>query len=774
MERIGRYELRDKLGQGGMGVVYRAFDTLLHRVVAVKIISATIDGNPDLRERFFREARAAGQLSHPNIITIHDLGEENGIPYLAMEYLEGEDLQRRMSGHDRMSLSHKLDLAIEICEGLQFAHNHAVIHRDIKPANIFITDDGTVKLLDFGLARLVTSELTHSNMMMGTLNYMAPEQVRGERADHRADIFATGVVIYEMLSGRKAFQGDSFAATLYKILQEVPEPLDQIEPTLPWQMVAIVERALAKPRDERYQLMSEMLHDLLAVRQQEQFADAPTGYRWTPPGPLSPPPQSLPGSGPQRPSSGSQRPSSGSQRPPSGPRRPSSGGSVVSRPDMDVTGLPSPPPTPLLTPTPTPAAATPTPYPVPVASRSSSLLLAAAIVAALAVAGAITYSVLGRPTTTPPPAAVESTATPAPAPPDPSIQAAVDQALKAYQAGDYAGAARLADGVLAKVPTHADARRIADDARTALGTIERSMVKARLDFKAGRYDDAASAAGSVLSLDPTNADAKRIMADSSARSRGRAVEDAQSRMQQSKSAAISASAPTLAPNVYNAGIAAEREAARLHRSGRTSDAAQKYYEASGLFRSAEVGAQTAARPAPTVAQATTTALPTTTIPTTTVPPTTTLPPTTSSVPAPPPVTVPPTTTPAAPAGPTPAEAAAAANAKAEAAIRDLLARYEAALEARSIDALKRIWPGLGGGQLNAQRQQFEQARRIEVDIVDPQIAVAGNAGTVLFVRHFEVLPVGGDLQRADTPATMTVRRTDAGWIIDSIRFAQSR
>ena len=279
MERIGRYELRDKLGQGGMGVVYRAFDTLLQRIVAVKVISGTIDGNPDLRERFFREARAAGQLSHRNIITIHDLGEDEGVPYLAMEYLEGEDLQRRMAGHDRMSLSHKLDLAIEVCEGLEFAHTHAVVHRDIKPANIFITDNGTVKLLDFGLARLVTSELTHSNMMMGTLNYMAPEQVRGERADHRSDIFATGVVLYELLSGRKAFQGDSFAATLYKILQEVPEPLDRIDSTLPWQMVAIVERALAKPRDERYQQMSEMLRDLLTVRQQQVFSESPTGYR---------------------------------------------------------------------------------------------------------------------------------------------------------------------------------------------------------------------------------------------------------------------------------------------------------------------------------------------------------------------------------------------------------------------------------------------------------------------------------------------------------------
>ena len=309
MERIGRYELRDKLGQGGMGVVYRAFDTLLQRVVAVKIISGSIEGNPDLRERFFREARAAGQLSHRNIITIHDLGEHDGVPYLAMEYLDGEDLQRRMAGHDRMSLSHKLDLAIEICQGLEFAHTHDVVHRDIKPANIFITDTGTVKLLDFGLARLVTSELTHSNMMMGTINYMAPEQVRGERADHRSDIFATGVVLYELLSGRKAFQGESFAATLYQILQEVPEPLDRIDSTLPFQMVAIVERALAKPRDERYQQMSEMLRDLLTVRQQQQMSESPTGYRSAfSTGPVSPLPQSLSGAG-----SGAQRPSSGAQ-----------------------------------------------------------------------------------------------------------------------------------------------------------------------------------------------------------------------------------------------------------------------------------------------------------------------------------------------------------------------------------------------------------------------------------------------------------------------------
>ncbi len=509
MERIGRYELRDKLGQGGMGVVYRAFDTLLQRIVAVKVISATIDANTDLRERFFREARAAGQLSHRNIITIHDLGEDDGVPYLAMEYLEGEDLQRRMAGHDRMSLSHKLDLAIEVCQGLEFAHNHNVVHRDIKPANIFITDNGTVKLLDFGLARLVTSELTHSNMMMGTLNYMAPEQVRGERADHRSDIFATGVVLYELLSGRKAFQGDSFAATLYKILQEVPEPLDQIDSTLPWQMVAIVERALAKPRDERYQQMSEMLRDLFTVRQQQQFSDSPTGYRSVTgefPSPLPQPAPAAtaqrPGSGGQRPPSGGQRPPSGGQRPPSGGQRPPSGSQrpasgdqrpisegIRSATDDDVTGQYNPP---MVTPVPTPA-----PAPLAPASRSPRAVVVVVILATLAVAvgGPITYSLWPRQTPTspaqaPPVSAVTSD--------DPAIQTAVKQSLNAFQIGDYAGAARYADSVLLQIPNHPEARRIAERAREAAETIDRGLRDARSLFDAGRYDDAAEAAGSVL------------------------------------------------------------------------------------------------------------------------------------------------------------------------------------------------------------------------------------------------------------------------------------
>ncbi len=265
MKSVGRYEVLEKLGQGGMGTVYKAFDPLLTRIVAIKVISGQLDAQPEHRERFFREARAAAQLSHKNIITIHDLGEQDGTPYLAMEYLEGVDLDRRLRSPSPMMLAQKLDLAIGIAEGLAHAHACGVVHRDIKPANVFVTKDGVVKLLDFGLARLVTSDLTRSAVMVGTVNYMSPEQLRGEKADHRADIFSYGVLLYELLGGRRPFQGDSAASTMYKILHETPEPLELIDPALAPPLTTVVERAIAKAREDRYQSMADLLRDLEAA-----------------------------------------------------------------------------------------------------------------------------------------------------------------------------------------------------------------------------------------------------------------------------------------------------------------------------------------------------------------------------------------------------------------------------------------------------------------------------------------------------------------------------
>ena len=265
MKSVGRYEIIEKLGQGGMGTVYKAFDPLLTRVVAIKVISGQLDAHPEHRERFFREARAAAQLSHRNIITVHDLGEHEGAPFLAMEYLEGRDLDRRLRDREPMSLAQKLELALSVAEGICHAHACGVVHRDIKPANVFVTNDGLVKILDFGLARLVSSDMTHSGLMVGTVNYMAPEQLRGEKSDHRADIFAYGVLLYELLAGKRPFQGDTAASTMYKILHESPEPLGLVDPLLTPPLTTLVERAIAKAREDRYQHMTDLLRDLEAA-----------------------------------------------------------------------------------------------------------------------------------------------------------------------------------------------------------------------------------------------------------------------------------------------------------------------------------------------------------------------------------------------------------------------------------------------------------------------------------------------------------------------------
>jgi len=704
MNKIGRYELAEKLGQGGMGVVYRAFDPLLQRIVAVKLIGA-LDANAEVRERFFREARAAGKLSHKNIITIHDLGEHEGQPFLAMEFLEGQDLQQRVAGHVPMSLARKLELAIEICEGVEYAHLHGVVHRDIKPANIFITSGGTAKILDFGLARLITSELTNSNMMMGTLNYMAPEQVRGERADHRSDIFSTGVVLYEVLGGRKAFEGDSVGATLYKILQEVPEPLPNIDANLPPQLVSIVEHALEKSREERYQQMSEMLGDLMAYRQQLMLIDSPAFGR----------------------------PTTGGVR-------------VASRP----------------------------------APWRRQVVPAAATVVLL---GALVGWIMTRDSPPPPRSAETEANAPADATQQ-TIASQLAQASQALQAGDEAAAQRHADAVLAISPGHVEARRLRDRARQAAETVTRSLSNARDLFAAGRFDEASRAAGEVLAVDPDNAEAKRLMDDGAARSRGKGADEARTRMARAKNAAAAAGAPTLATGSYAAAVSAERDALTLFKRGRLAEAMAKFWEANGLFRSAELAAQTeaavrterartaqaerkAADPTPRDPSAS----PASPKPAPEAPPPPAPPAPTTGLPLPP-VTLPAAPPPAA-TQPTP-PADTSPQPPPTSGINEVLDRYKAALESRSLESLRRLWPSLGGAQESAIRQEFQNASRIDVEIVNPQISISGNTATVSFIRRYQLQTVDRQRQRAETRTTMNLHRNGSTWIIDQIRFESVR
>ena len=266
MDRIGKYESLERIGRGAMGVVYKAHDPFLERPVAIKMMSADFEGEPELLSRFFREARVAVQLKHPNIIDVHDLAEEDGRAYIVMELLDGEDLKEKLKRREYIPLERRLQMMLDLCSALAYAHDREVVHRDLKPGNIQITASGRVKVLDFGLARIADSDMTATGMVMGTPSYMSPEQLEGKKVDERSDIFALGSVFYELFSYRKAFEGRTLAEAFAKIAREDPVPLHEVNPTIPEQLSAIIQKALQKGRDDRHQSMAEMGADLEAFQ----------------------------------------------------------------------------------------------------------------------------------------------------------------------------------------------------------------------------------------------------------------------------------------------------------------------------------------------------------------------------------------------------------------------------------------------------------------------------------------------------------------------------
>lgn len=263
-QKIGRYEILSTLGQGAMGVVYRATDPLLERTVAIKTISLELskDEFEEFERRFYREARSAGRLNHPNIVTIHDVGNNDDIAYMAMEFLEGEELRDILDAGGLLSPDRIAAIASQVADGLAFAHEHGVVHRDIKPSNIMILKNGVVKITDFGIALIPSSSRTMAGMILGSPKYMSPEQVVGQEVDGRSDIFSLGVVLYEMLTGKPPFSGDNISAIMFRILNEMPTAPGTLRPELPEAFNYIVAKALAKHPDERYQSAGEMAEDL--------------------------------------------------------------------------------------------------------------------------------------------------------------------------------------------------------------------------------------------------------------------------------------------------------------------------------------------------------------------------------------------------------------------------------------------------------------------------------------------------------------------------------
>src|SRR6201998_1360595 len=265
--KAGRYEILGELGRGAMGVVYRATDPVIGRTVAVKTIRLSEEGTglsrPELLSRFQTEARAAGLLAHPNIVVVYDAGEENGLYYITMELIEGKSLQALIDSGHSFPVPRVLRIMEQTCSALQFAHERNIIHRDIKPANLMLTADDTVKVTDFGTAKILqfgtVQQTTH---VMGTPSYMSPEQVKGRPVDGRSDIFSLGVLLYEILTGEKPFPGQSITTVIYKIVNEDPIPPRTLNPSIHPGLNEIVMRALAKEPETRYQSCREMLEDL--------------------------------------------------------------------------------------------------------------------------------------------------------------------------------------------------------------------------------------------------------------------------------------------------------------------------------------------------------------------------------------------------------------------------------------------------------------------------------------------------------------------------------
>ncbi len=267
--RLGRYELLAELGQGAMGVVYKAHDPVLDRVVAIKTINLTLpkDELAEYEARFYQEARAAGGLNHPNIVTIYDIGKSERVAYMAMEFLEGEELRATLAAGQPLPVSQALDVVIQVAEGLAYAHERHIVHRDIKPANIMIVRDGLVKITDFGIARMRTNDVkTMTGMIMGSPKYMSPEQVAGRRADHRCDLFSLGVVLFEAITGEPPFQGENIHGIMYQVLHSTPPPPSLRNSEVPQMLDLIVAKALAKNVDERYQSAKELVEDLRECR----------------------------------------------------------------------------------------------------------------------------------------------------------------------------------------------------------------------------------------------------------------------------------------------------------------------------------------------------------------------------------------------------------------------------------------------------------------------------------------------------------------------------
>lgn len=741
--RIGKYEIVSKIGQGAMGEVYKARDTVLDRFVAIKTMSPAVLGNPEMGQRFLREAQSAARLNHPNIVTLHDFGEDAGQYYMAMELLDGEDLSRALRRGALPTLEDKLAVMEQILDGVAYAHNMGVIHRDLKPPNIHVQQNGHIKVMDFGLARLGESEITRAGTVMGTPNYMSPEQVRGEKTGPGSDVFSLGAMFYEVISGQKAFDADSMHAVLYRVTESNPAPLTEICEGVPPVIVTFVWRALAKAPELRYRDAAQMRDALDLCRRvfdgsmEEAAAIAAMGE--------APTILQTPGEA----AATALWTDLGAQNPATSPQshqsiRPTGQGSLpgarpTSSPTIRKAGRPAAKP-------PTGSGVTPA-APVtaaPPASRTGLFVGLAAVGAIAIVALAV---LLRQPAPQTPIADDRQTR----AALSLAIEAQLDSARRSLEYKDPEGAIAAAQKALQFDPANKDAQDITSRARAVLDGVESDAREARRAAEAGDLDAASRALAKVLDVMPKHPVAAELSTQLASRFQARA-DEAKKEASRAGDAARRAGASSL--RAYAEGTSQTGIAQAAYGRKQFTEAAQHFAEARRAFEvatrdAADLAARKAAAPSPSraveatpaVVAAAPTAIP--------------LP----ATPAPTPMVAAPTAAPVATPPPLPRPAV-----DEDAAVRQVVARLKQAIEQKDLALYKRLRPDLTADEERRLRDAFQNVTSQQVEYAIESVTLEGSRATLRVTRT-------GRVSGQSVPAVRQVLRMtkiDGAWVISEI------
>ena len=744
LDRIGKYRIVGKIGKGAMGEVYKAQDPLLNRFVAIKTIAPAFAAEPDFRRRFQREAQSAAQLNHPNIVTVFDFGEEDGLIYMAMELLEGHDLRDLIRSRDA-HLGDTLAIMEQLCDGLGFAHAKGVVHRDLKPGNIHVQPNGQVKILDFGLARLGDSDITRTGTVMGTPNYMSPEQIKGQKVDARSDVFSLGAVFYELLCHHRPFEAGSDHDVRFQIVEQSPEPIRRWAPEVSPALVAVVERALAKDLARRFADASEMGRALATARDAIEGDTVAGPFKGAPDRTLL---QAGDATLVQPPAPG---PAYGTVRGATAltlARTPAAAGQShlprTVRPDPTVAG----------------GAATQAPAS---AGLSRALVLGGA--AALVVAVAVGVVWLRSRAAVPGAAPAAAGADQAGIMTDVFVTNQVELARADLADRDYDSAARRAEEALKLNPGSAEAREVLDQAGQAKRRIDDSVTQARDAFGRGDVAAASEALGRVMALAPRHPVVAELSAALKEHLRPQA-EDSRRQAEAARQAAMAARA--LSSAGWKQGTQLETEGDALLRRQDYASAAQKFLESRNAFerakREADEARAVAALPSPSarppVATGTATG-PAPALPSPFASPTSTPAPLPTAAAAP---TAPPTAAPQpSPSASLPPAPGSPADGS-DAAVRRVIAEYGRAIGSQDLALFRSLKPDLSADEEKRLREAFKMIKSQVVGISVESVAIDGDRATVRVTRQDVV---NG---RPMKPAAQTFRlaRSGANWQIQSI------